>query len=456
MPQPVPRIMLSAAGSGAGKTTMTAALLSALCSRGLQVQGWKCGPDYIDPMFHSHITGRPAYHADPFFLSEQPMAELVSRVSADADCAVFEGAMGFYDGIGQTDQASAYTVSQWLKIPVLLVVNPKGMGCSAAALCHGFQTFRTPNSICGILLNDIRSGMYNYYRELLERETGLPVLGYLPHLPEVQLESRHLGLMTAGEVEQLDEKIRLLGKTAAETLELSRILELAKTAPPLPDVPQYTAKPKSFRLGVAQDKAFCFTYAENLELLEQCGAELVYFSPLTDAKLPENLDGLYFCGGYPELYLPRLSGNTAFLESLRRLAGTGIPILGECGGFLYLQRSMTGKDGKSYPLAGLLPGTSRLGERLCRFGYVTLTAQQDTILGKAGTKIRAHEFHYADSTENGSAFLAQRPNGRTWQAVQTKAQIIAGFPHLYFPSNPEVPQHFADACKAYRKERLSC
>ena len=156
------------------------------------------------------------------------------------------------------------------------------------------------------------------------------------------------------------------------------------------------------------------------------------------------------------MYLPRLSGNTAFLESLRRLAGTGIPILGECGGFLYLQRSMTGKDGKYYPLAGLLPGTSRLGERLCRFGYVTLTAQQDTILGKAGTKIRAHEFHYADSTENGSAFLAQRPNGRTWQAVQTKAQIIAGFPHLYFPSNPEVPQHFADACKAYRKERLSC
>lgn len=282
------------------------------------------------------------------------------------------------------------------------------------------------------------------------------MLGYLPHLPEVQLESRHLGLMTAGEVEQLDEKIRLLGETAAETLELSRILELAKTAPPLPDVPPYTTKPKLFRLGVAQDKAFCFTYAENLELLEQCGAELVYFSPLTDAKLPENLDGLYFCGGYPELYLPRLSGNTAFLESLRRLAGTGIPILGECGGFLYLQRSMTGKDGKSYPLAGLLPGTSRLGERLCRFGYVTLTAQQDTILGKAGTKIRAHEFHYADSTENGSAFLAQRPNGRTWQAVQTKAQIIAGFPHLYFPSNPEVPQHFADACKAYRKERLSC
>ena len=323
MPQPVPRIMLSAAGSGAGKTTMTAALLSALCSRGLQVQGWKCGPDYIDPMFHSHITGRPAYHADPFFLSEQPMAELVSRVSADADCAVFEGAMGFYDGIGQTDQASAYTVSQWLKIPVLLVVNPKGMGCSAAALCHGFQTFRTPNSICGILLNDIRSGMYNYYRELLERETGLPVLGYLPHLPEVQLESRHLGLMTAGEVEQLDEKIRLLGETAAETLELSRILELAKTAPPLPDVPQYTAKPKSFRLGVAQDKAFCFTYAEKL-------------------------DGLYFCGGYPELYLPRLRTGI-FLTADRRKAA------GKPGRFVFLRR-----------LSGIVPAQAQ--RQYCLFG----------------------------------------------------------------------------------------
>ena len=341
MPQPVPRIMLSAAGSGAGKTTMTAALLSALCSRGLQVQGWKCGPDYIDPMFHSHITGRPAYHADPFFLSDQPLAELVSRVSADADCAVFEGAMGFYDGIGQTDQASAYTVSQWLKIPVLLVVNPKGMGCSAAALCHGFQTFRTPNSICGILLNDIRSGMYNYYRELLERETGLPVLGYLPHQPEVQLERRHLGQMTAGAVEQLDEKIRLLGETAAETLELSRILELAKTAPPLPDVPQYTANPKSFRLGVAQDKAFCFTYAETLDALRDAGAELVLFSPVQDAVLPENIGGLYLPGGYPELLARELSDNTSLLREIKQKIEFGLPTAAECGGFLYLGQSLT-------------------------------------------------------------------------------------------------------------------
>ena len=237
MQRTIPRLLISAVGSGTGKTTVTAALLSALCARGMRVKSLKCGPDYIDPMFHSHITGRPAYHADPFFLSRFAMRELVSRVSADADCTIFEGAMGYYDGIGGTEQASAYTVSDWLELPTLLVVNPQGMGCSIAAVCRGFQTFRTPNPICGILLNGVRRGMAAYYREILERETGLPVLGCLPQLSEVQLESRHLGLMTAGEVSRLDEKVRLLGKTAEETMQLDQILELARKAPPLPEVP---------------------------------------------------------------------------------------------------------------------------------------------------------------------------------------------------------------------------
>ena len=318
MQRTIPRLLISAVGSGTGKTTVTAALLSALCARGMRVQSLKCGPDYIDPMFHSHITGRPAYHADPFFLSRFSMRELVSRVSADADCTIFEGAMGYYDGIGGTEQASAYTVSDWLELPTLLVANPQGMGCSIAAVCRGFQTFRTPNPICGILLNGVRRGMAAYYREILERETGLPVLGCLPQLSEVQLESRHLGLMTAGEVSRLDEKVRFLGKTAEETMQLDQILELARKAPPLPEVPLLSKPQPSFRLGIAQDRAFCFYYAENLELLEHYGAELVPLSPLEDAALPENLDGLYFGGGYPELYLPQLSGNTLFLESLRQ------------------------------------------------------------------------------------------------------------------------------------------
>ena len=256
MQRTIPRLLISAVGSGTGKTTVTAALLSALCARGMRVQSLKCGPDYIDPMFHSHITGRPAYHADPFFLSRFSMRELVSRVSADADCTIFEGAMGYYDGIGGTEQASAYTVSDWLELPTLLVANPQGMGCSIAAVCRGFQTFRTPNPICGILLNGVRRGMAAYYREILERETGLPVLGCLPQLSEVQLESRHLGLMTAGEVSRLDEKVRFLGKTAEETMQLDQILELARKAPPLPEVPLLSKPQPSFRLGIAQDRAF--------------------------------------------------------------------------------------------------------------------------------------------------------------------------------------------------------
>lgn len=445
--------MLSAVSSNCGKTTMTAALLAAFKQRGLKVQSYKSGPDYIDPMFHCHITRRSTYHTDPYFSPSSQMQQIVASTAADADLALIEGAMGFYDGIGQTSEASAYTVSQSLQTPVLLLVSPQGMGCSVAALCKGYLSFRTPNQIRGILLNQIKSGMYSYYREIIERETGVPVYGYLPDLPQVHLESRHLGLMTAGEVEKLDEKIKLLCETAEQTLDLEGILKLAYQTSPL----YYTQPPQSgekkFRLGVAQDKAFCFYYAENLDMLKYCGAEIVPFSPLEDKELPNDLDGLYLGGGYPELYLKKLSGNSSFLESLRKASIMKLPIFAECGGFLYLQQAIYDKDGTVYPMAGILPGTSGLGERLCRFGYVELTAQEDTLMGKQGTKILAHEFHYADSTENGAAFMAKRPNGRQWAAMQSTEHILAGFPHLYFPSNPTAPQAFAEACVKFRKGR---
>ncbi|MFR0950632.1 MAG: hypothetical protein ACLSFT_08955 [Ruminococcus callidus] len=277
------------------------------------------------------------------------------------------------------------------------------------------------------------------------------MLGCLPQLSEVQLESRHLGLMTAGEVSRLDEKVRLLGKTAEETMQLDQILELARKAPPLPEVPLLSKPQPSFRLGIAQDRAFCFYYAENLELLEHY-AELVPFSPLEDAALPENLDGLYFGGGYPESYLPQLSGNTLFLESLRQAAETGIPIWGECGGFLYLQQSMAGKRRHTLSHGGTAVrrcGTGRtpLPVRVCH-----ADGSAGHRVRKAGASIPAHEFHYADSTANGNAFLVQRPNGKTWEAMQCRGNIWR-IPHLYFPANPEFPMQFAAACRAYRKKR---
>jgi cobyrinic acid a,c-diamide synthase len=453
--QQIPRVLLSAVSSGSGKTTMMLALLAALKKRGLRVQTMKTGPDYIDPMYHEKVTGRPGLHADPFFSDTVQLKQLLNIAATDADLVVIEGAMGFYDGIGTTSDASTYTVSQALCTPTLLVLSPKGMGCSLAAMCKGFLSFRRPNHIAGILLSGVSKTQYSYYREIIESELHLPVYGYLPKLPLVELKSRHLGLELAGEVESLSEKLEILGNTALETLDLDGILALSDRAALLEIEPQPEFKKSTgtFRLGVSSDAAFCFVYPENLRLLEAFGAELVPISPLRDQELPQDLDGLYLCGGYPELHLKALSGNQQFLASLRAAAEKGMPIFAECGGFLYLQEAFCDADGTRYPMAGLLPGVSHLTEHLCRFGYVTLIFQEDSILGKTGTTIRGHEFHYADSSENGSAFLAMRPNGKHWTAYQSVGKIVAGFPHLYFPSNPAVPEAFAATCREYQQSR---
>ena len=449
-----PRLMLSATGSDSGKTTMMLALLAAFQQRQICVQSYKSGPDYIDPMFHEKVTGRAVYHTDPFFLQQDALQQLVAQTAQHANLAFIEGAMGFYDGIGQTSEASAYTVSQWLQTPVVLVVNPQKMGRSVAAVCKGFLQLEQNHFIKGFLLNRVKNSMASYYKEIIERETGLPVYGFLPELPSVQLPNRHLGLLTASEIEQLDEKIKLLSDTAQKNIALDALLELAASAPPLPLKKRILSDSVSFRLGIAEDAAFCFYYAENLDLLRQCGAELVSVSPLTDHSLPKDLDGFYLGGGYPELYLSQLSSNRSFIQSLKTAANQNMPIFAECGGFLYLLQALSDINGTFYPMAGLLPGTAVMQKQLCRFGYLTLTAQQDTILAEKGTQIKAHSFHYADSTRNGTAFLAERPNGRQWEEIQQQGSILAGFPHWYFPSNPHVPKQFAAQCIAYQKSRM--
>lgn len=430
---------------------MTLGLLAALRKRGMRVQGFKCGPDYIDPMYHAAATGRTAYHLDSFFSDEEQLRQLTAQHAADAEIAVIEGAMGFYDGIGDSWAHSAYTVSEQTETPVLLVLDPGGMGCSAAALCQGLQQFVRPNRICGVLLNRVRHGMYSYYKGIIETHTGLHVYGYLPDLPEVTLKSRHLGLLTAAETADLAEKLEKIGSAAEKTLDIEDILTLAAQAPPLSYAVMPHSTCKRYRLGIAQDAAFCFYYAENLESLQACGAELIPFSPLTDTCLPDALDGLYFGGGYPELYCSQLSENQSFIESLRCAVRAGIPTFAECGGFLYLQQAILDKSGGRWPMAGVLPGESRLTDRLVRFGYVTLTAQQDTLLLAKGETVCAHEFHYADSTDNGTAFLAEKPNGRSWEAIVQQGNVMAGFPHLYFPSCPQAARRLSEACLKFQK-----
>ena len=453
MPQPVPRIMLSAAGSGAGKTTMTAALLSALCFRGLQVQGWKCGPDYIDPMFHSHITGRPAYHADPFFLSEQPMAELVSRVSADADCAVFEGAMGFYDGMGKTVEASAYKLSCTCDVPVILVVNGKGAALSLAAQIKGFKDFRPDSHIVGAIINNVNPMSYMFYKDVIERETGVKLIGYFPVMADCNFESRHLGLVTAEEISDLQVIVDRFTEGTAKSIAMESLLEIARKACPLQYEEQNIGTIGKVRIAVAQDKAFCFYYQDALDLLSELGAELVPFSPLNDKYLPENSQGIILGGGYPEIYAQQLADNHTMLESIREAVQQGMPCFAECGGFMYLLERYCEGD-KIYSWVGAVEGETNMTKKLNRFGYVHLTAQHDNMLCHKDEMINGHEFHYSDSSNNGSSFLAEKASGKgAWHCAHAGRTLYAGYPHIHLWGNPEFARNFIKRCCEYKQEK---
>lgn len=448
------RIMISACGSGSGKTTLVMALLAAFIKRNIIVQSFKCGPDYIDPMYHSKITGRPTYHTDPFFLKPEQLLGFLAEKSESSDLSVIEGAMGFYDGLGTSSDCSAYSVANITNTPVLLVINPKGMGNSVGAVCSGFLNYRKNNNISGVILNGIKPSMYEYYKKIISDNTNLNVYGFLPKLEEVHLESRHLGLITADEIKDFFKLVDILGDAVLQNIDLDGIIKLAKTAPPLYYNKSEIQKKKTVTLGVAKDSAFCFYYDENIELLEKFGAKIVNFSPLRDKKLPDGIDGIYIGGGYPELFARQLSENKSFINSINEAVKSGMPVFAECGGFMYLQNTMDGTDGDKYEMAGILSGSSHMEKKLIRFGYVKLTAMRDTLLLKKGESILGHEFHYADTTDNGNAVCAEKPNGITWMAVQQKNSVMAGFPHMYFLSNPGAAERFIKNMKKFQKRRL--
>lgn len=445
-----PRIMISSMGSGCGKTTITIAILSALCSEGISVQSFKSGPDYIDPMFHTVVTGRKTYNADSFFMDKQGLCDDICNAADGADVSVIEGAMGYYDGTGKTSENSAYTVALSTDTPVILIINPQGMGISVAAAAYGYMNFRENNNIKGFLLNKIKPAMYSYYKNILENETGLKVYGYMPDMEDINLKSRHLGLVTSDEVNDLDNIIQHLSKTALKTIDIYGIMKLASQAPPLMYNSYENKYREKYRLGIAKDKAFCFYYAQNIDMLERNGAEIIYFSPMKDKHLPENLDGIYIGGGYPEIYSDVLSENKSFIESMRSAYSDGIPIYAECGGFMYLQKGICNKNGRIYTMCNILDGVSELGDKLCRFGYITLEAEENTLIADKGMKLKGHEFHYSDSTENGVSFKAVKPDGRSWNAVVNKNNITAGYPHVFFPSNPLSVEKFSIKCIEYK------
>ena len=446
------QFLLAAPRSGSGKTTMTCALLMALKRRGCAPCAFKSGPDYIDPMFHRAVLGVESRNLDLFFSAPETVRTLYAKGAAGHGAAVCEGAMGFYDGLGGvSDRASAWHLADTLGLPVLLVVEPKGQSLTLAAELNGLVNFRTPSHIAGILLNNCTARMHALLAPMLEEETGLPVLGFLPKLPEAVIGSRHLGLYTAAEVENLQQKLALLADAAEEHIDWPRLLALCEKEPPaLPVEPE--TPPARVRIAVAQDEAFCFTYAETLEAFRDAGAEVVFFSPLRDTALPENIGGLYLPGGYPELHARELSQNTSLLREIKRKIESGLPTAAECGGFLYLGQSLTDAEGQSWPMAGVLPGEAKDAGRLVRFGYAALSADSDSMLFRAGESFPIHEFHHWDSTANGVALAAKKPVGSAeWRCGFIDEHFYAGFPHLYWAGTP-LPQRFAAAAENYRRD----
>lgn len=424
--------MLAAPYSGSGKTVMTCALLALLQKRGHAPCAFKCGPDYIDPMFHRSVLGLPSHNLDLFLSREDWVKTRFARGCRNHGAAVVEGVMGFYDGLGgTTTRASAWHLAQTLDLPVLLVIRPKGASLTLAAQINGLKNFKPNSHLAGILLNDCSAMLAKSLSPMLERETGLPVLGSLPHMEDAVFGSRHLGLYTADEITDLRGRIDRCAEALEKTLDWERLEE--RCSRPAPGFEESAPAVPIARIAVAGDEAFCFTYAETLDSLRDAGAELVSFSPLHDSALPENIGGLYLPGGYPELYAEALSENTSMREAIRTAVSGGLPTVAECGGFLYLGQDLEGADGRVYPMAGVLPGRGVKRERLVRFGYAELKAKQDSLLFRAGETVPIHEFHYWDSTDNGADLTACKPlTGRSWDCGFASRSLYAAFPHLSF------------------------
>ncbi|SEH66433.1 cobyrinic acid a,c-diamide synthase [Ruminococcus flavefaciens] len=441
------RIMIAGTHSGCGKTTMTCAILAALKSRNMRVSAFKCGPDYIDPMFHQKVIGVPSHNLDSFFCSDETLKYLMHENSRNSDISVIEGVMGFYDGVD--GRGSAHSVSMITETPAVVVIDCKGASESIGAVMKGFLSYKQPNMIKGFIFNRLPERLVPHIKELCS-ELGTAFLGYMP-TNSFTFESRRLGLVTVDEIDDIKEKLAELRSLAEKNILLDELIGVSEapfpkfTEPKLNTV-EYKNRPI---IAVAKDEAFCFTYSDNIALLEKLGCRIEYFSPLRDKKLPESCCGLILSGGYPELYAEKLSQNHEMLQAVRCAVNSGIPTIAECGGFMYLHEKIIMSDDETFGLVGAVKGDVYSTKKLQRFGYVTLEAKKDCLICNKSDKIAAHEFHYWDSTNCGSDFIARKSDGRNWACVHSHRSMYAGFPHLYFYADLRIAERFVAACAEY-------
>lgn len=441
------RILIAGTNSGCGKTSVVCAVLQAFVNRKIAVSSFKCGPDYIDPMFHSRVTGVPAYNLDRRFCDKNMVNFLLQ--SYGGDFAVIEGVMGFYDGADENSSSCAVSVDTGT--PAVIVVDCKGMSQSIGALIQGFLNYQK-NKIVGFIFNRLPESLIFQTKELCCK-LGTEYLGRLPYSKEYFIESRHLGLVTADEISDLKNKLQLLADIGSRNILLDRLYELAAQAEEINfDIPDISVlSEKKIIVGVAYDKAFCFYYEENFELLRRLGCEIVFFSPMCDKRLPDGICGLWLGGGYPELYAKQLSENTEMLCGIYEAMSGGMPVIAECGGYLYLNREIEDANGIFYKAAGFFDGKAYRTDKLKRFGYADLIANSDNLLCEKNGVLKTHEFHYWECSNLGKDFTAIRKNGVSDLCVHCNDTIYAGFPHLYLWANINAAERFVKKCMEYRK-----
>lgn len=449
--------VVAGTGSGVGKTTITAALLAALRARGLTVQPFKCGPDYIDPAHHTVLAGRPSYNLDTWMLPTATNLSIFRKAMRNADIAVVEGVMGLFDGVnGSSDEGSTAEIAKLLDLPIVLVVDASNAARSVAAVVMGFAEFDPQIHLLGVILNGAAGPVHvDLLREAIA-PIGVPVLGWFPKLPELGLQERHLGLVTAGEKTWNPKQIRLLIRAVESHIELDRLLagcDIVSKGKEPEAVPHQNSGKRNGRvqIGIARDRAFSFYYQSSLDALRVAGAELVEVSPLSDTSLPASLDGLYLGGGYPEIYADELSQNRSFLDSLRKFARRGHPVYAECGGLMYLAEDLQTHDGRHHAMASVLPLSVEMLDRLEGFGYTEVQVQDDCLVGARGTRLRGHSFHFSRVTRAGDVrrqyYTRRVLAGTEEQEGYCLGNVLASYIHLSFAASPEVAAQFTRRCR---------
>lgn len=458
------RVMIAAPKSGSGKTTITCALLQTMKDMGEKVVAFKCGPDYIDPMFHKKVIDIPSKNLDTFFTGEEETKELFLKSTNEGEFAILEGVMGLFDGLGGIrEEGSSYHLAKITRTPIILVIDAKGMGRSLIPLIKGFLSYDREKLIIGIILNRISKSYYEVIKPLIEDELHVDVVGFFKEYKKFGIQSRHLGLMMPDEIQNLKVQLEQIAQEFQKNVVVEKITDIAKAAQCLESdiTGKYDAKEYVKDLvneqrpviAVAKDEAFCFYYEDNLRLLREYGADIKFFSPIHDVVLPDGCSGILLGGGYPELYCDMLSKNKKMLEQIKDKADSNIPLVAECGGFMYLHSQIIDENNNSYSMAGVIDGKCYFTGKLVRFGYIELKENKDNFLGP-GEWIKGHEFHYYDSECNGDDAFAVKPvTGKSYPCVISDENCFVGFPHLYYPSNPSFARKFVDKARKYMKEK---